>query len=114
MSKITRHDFTATDRDMMAAAIGLGLLDAIDLACLVHEHGADAKAILDEVSDYAEARRHTDGQTMSVWCAMRNSVSYFRTVEQGGEDRFGFKADATAKARSVLEKHGVTIPVFGG
>lgn len=111
---ITRHDFTATDRDMMMAAITLGLLDAIGLACLVHEHGTDAKAILDEVSDYAEARRHYDGKTMSAWYALRNAVSYFRTVEQGGEDRFEFKAEANAKARTALEQHAVTIPSFGG
>jgi hypothetical protein len=110
---ITRHDFTATDPDMMTAAIALGLLDAIDLACLAYEHGANAKAILDEVSNYAEARRHYDGKTMSAWYAIRDAVYYFRTVEQGGEDHFGFKAEADAKASAVLEKHRVTVPLFG-
>lgn len=105
------HD--RTDLSMIAAAARLGLVDAPGAAVLAVTHGI-GPAMLDALSDRAEALQHgtrDEQATRGAWIRIRDAVRFFRRTDLIGDaDKFGFIADATAKARAVLEQYGVVIP----
>lgn len=107
---MTTHD--RTHLSMIAAAARLGLVDAPGAAVLAVTHGI-GPAMLDALSDRAEALQHgtrDEQATRGAWIKIRDAVRFFRRTDLVGDDKFGFCADATAKARAILEQHGVSIP----
>lgn len=64
---IQRHDFSKASRDAFNAAVSLNVIDAVELGCLMVEHGSDAEAIMDEITECAFAQRH-EGDKHGEWC----------------------------------------------
>lgn len=97
-----------TRRDMMNAAVRLGLTDAVGLALLLRDSSVDET--LAELSEIAESDMHTNPKRRAAWIGIRDAVYYFETVDMTIPDKFGFKAQAAARAAAVLTEHRITIP----
>jgi hypothetical protein len=55
---MTRHDFTKAQRDHLNLAVSLGIVDAVELGCMMAVLGADFRALSDDLSEAAFAGRH--------------------------------------------------------
>lgn len=67
---MTRFDFDKITRDAFNAAVALDIIDAVELGCLMAEHGTDAAAIIEEITTAAFADFH-DGEGRkrhASWC----------------------------------------------
>jgi hypothetical protein len=54
---LSRFDFNKNQRDLLNLAVSLGIIDAVELGCMMAEHGADFTAITDEISEACWASR---------------------------------------------------------
>jgi len=72
---LTRFDFDKTTRDAFNAAVSLDIIDAVELGCLMAEHGADAGAIISEITHTAFLNFHSDvGRARHAdWCEIVNA-----------------------------------------
>ncbi len=58
-----RFDFTQEQREFLNKAVSLGVVDAVSRMCMSTEHGADFKALSDDLLMVAHLGRHCpDGQ----------------------------------------------------
>lgn len=106
---LTRFDISLVHRDMLNAAVRIGLVDAVEIGVLIHNHGTNIEAVLDELSEAAYARIHDDPKTRLAWIEIRESVSCLQEPDDGLPDKFGFRADARARAREVVAEHGIRL-----
>jgi hypothetical protein len=77
---LTRFDFTKNQRDLLNAAVSCGLVDAIELACMVTNHGNNMDALLDELSEVCWVLRtgsDNERETRSQWV---NACDQFRAL----------------------------------
>jgi hypothetical protein len=67
---MTRFDFDKITRDAFNAAVSLGIIDAVELGCLMAQHGTDAEAIIKEITLAAYCCSHSaQGRARhSSWC----------------------------------------------
>lgn len=98
---MTRDAINPTAQGMLLAAIRLGLIDAIDLACWFLEHDGDTEAVLDDIDGRADAA--PDKDVRRTWNSIRDAA-YYLTVY--GEPQ----TDNHDKSIAVLEKHGIARP----
>lgn len=72
---MTRFDFDKITRDAFNAAVSLGIIDAVELGCLMAQHRTDAQAIIDEITEAAFCDHHSaEGfQRHSRWCDIIDS-----------------------------------------
>tara|TARA_S200002703_G_scaffold28809_1_gene24600 strand:+ start:159 stop:392 length:234 start_codon:yes stop_codon:yes gene_type:complete len=69
---MSRFDFNKQTRDAFNKAVALNIIDAVDLGCMFVEFGADARAIMNEITECAWAQRH-DGTTHADWCKINDA-----------------------------------------
>lgn len=98
---MTREVLSPTRQGLLLAAIRLGLIDAIDLACWFHEHDGDTDNVLDNIDGRADA--WPDKDVRRTWNAIRDAAYYLAVY---GEP----ETDNHAKAVAVLVKHGIPRP----
>jgi hypothetical protein len=108
---ITRHSFTARERGMLNAAVALDIIDAVELGCMIAEHGADAQALFSEIGSAANANYHmpTDsklGKARIAWHKICESVMWL-AQDDGRDDKHGFAADARKSAIETLAAHRI-------
>lgn len=104
---VTRHDFTTVECDLINLAVRLGFADAVEIGVLMLEHGPNAETILARLDDFADARRHctpAEQSAMRDWFAARESVRVLQAPDDDREDKFGFRAEAVANARAIVER----------
>ena len=102
---------TTTTNNLLTAALTLGLVTASTLVELGAEHGNDEAEILAYIDECAEARMHDDRETRAAWIAARDAVRYLESgMHLEPADRFGFKAEATARATAALALVGIPLP----
>ena len=67
---LTRFDFTKNERGLLNTAVSCGLVDAIEFACMVSNHGNNIHAIMDELSEACWVLRtggDAERKTRSQW-----------------------------------------------
>lgn len=70
---MTRFDFDKQTRDAFNAAVEqLRIIDAVELGCLMVEHGTDAAAIMNEITEAAYADRHGNRSKHALWCSIND------------------------------------------
>ena len=107
---LTRFDFSETERDMMNAAVRWDIIDAIDLAMFVHEHGASVESVLAEIDSAAESFQHSRCSRRSDWIRTRDAVRFFAKDDPNrSDDEFGFAAEARAKAQAAIDHARVRV-----
>ena len=74
---------------LLTAAIALNLCTAEEIVTV------------DEITDRAEALRHSDPETRSAWCRVCNAVNWL-AQDEGEDDKFGFSSDARAKHSEIV------------
>lgn len=99
---------TATDKDMLTAAVRIGFANVGDIIELIAVHDGDPNAILSNLDSWAEALRHTDFAKLSAWFKLRESVR-FLINDDGHNDKHGFAAEAREKARVIVSEHEVRV-----
>ena len=108
----TRFDFTPQQRDTLNAAVRIGLVDAVDLACIVSTHAAHFAPIateLDEIAHTLRTGNRAEQQIKKTWNDIRNSVSLLarQAKEDHVPDRFGYAAEAKEVSQSILRAHKI-------
>lgn len=67
---LSRFDFTKEQRDLLNIAVSCGVVDAVELACMVTNHGNNMGPILDELSEACFVLRtgsDAERRTRSEW-----------------------------------------------
>ena len=68
----SRFDFTKAQRTLLNTAVSLDIIDAVELGCLISEHGSDFDAIEEDILMCAWASHHSDDKH-AAWCAIRDA-----------------------------------------
>lgn len=101
---MTRDAIAPTNQGMLLAAIRLGLIDAIDLACWFLEHDGDTEAVLDDIDGRADAA--PDKDVRRTWNSIRDAAYYLTVYRLSAIN----EPDNHAKSVAVLMKHGIARP----
>ena len=64
---LNRFDFNRIDRAAINAAVSLEVVDAVSMACIVAEHGADIGAIKAELDEIAYISERSGTMTRPAW-----------------------------------------------
>jgi len=69
-----RFDFDKLTRDALNAAVDIGIIDAVELGCMIATHGVDAEVIMTEITEAAYADIHcSEGYAAHAqWCRVNN------------------------------------------
>ena len=81
MTVTSRHDFRQPARDLLNYAVKINVIDAIELAVLVVEHGNDVATLRDVISLAAFASRHHAGDRHRLWCRANDAFSAIGRTE---------------------------------
>lgn len=109
---VTRFDFTPQQRDTLNAAVRIGLVDAVDLACIVATHAAHFAPIateLDEIAHTLRTGNRAEQQIKKTWNDIRESINLLERQAKAEHvpDRFGFAAEAKEHSQGVLQAHSI-------
>ena len=90
------------NKNLITAAINLNLIDVADLIDMMCQHNNELGVIVTELGEIADALRHTDPTKRAAWIAVCEAVHFLANDTLGTADKFGFRAEARAKAHAAL------------
>jgi hypothetical protein len=70
-----RHDFDKMTRDALNEAVALEILDAVELGCLMANHGDDARKLMREITEIAFTGIHdiVGRKKHADWCGINDA-----------------------------------------
>lgn len=109
---VTRFDFTPQQRDTLNAAVRLGIVDPVDLACIVTTHAMLFADIARELDETADTLRHGSDEEQGrrrAWIDIRESIHLLdrQASKEHSPDRFGFAAEAREHSQATLQAHSI-------
>lgn len=99
---------THTTRDLLNAAVDIGVIDAAGLALMAHEADV-AGDILRGLDRIADALRHTDGDALRAWVLLRDAVRWLQSNAPDAADPCGFAAESRVKHTARVAAHGIRV-----
>ena len=68
MAKLSRHDFSKDQRDLLNRAVEIGFIDAVELGVLMANLGSNFTEIQVELTEAAFSNSHCEPQLHKDWC----------------------------------------------
>ena len=70
-----RFDFTQSERDMLNKAVRIGVVDAVELGCMMSNIGVNFDQLASELTETAYTNIHSERRIHTEWVTARDAYN---------------------------------------